>query len=107
MRRITPAASGKKAGGLFSGGATAPASAPAVVGREITATFTVWTPIYVVTKEWVSYMWLCDAHVAAMRIAGWSCAEKGLRPGSLAPHPCQVCTALRRPISPVEVTNHV
>lgn len=51
----------------------------------------VWTPIYRLTAEWVTYAWLCDPHVETRKAAGWKVEEVGHRPGSLAPHGCQDC----------------
>ena len=55
-----------------------------------------WTPIYSVTREWTTYAFLCDRHVAARVASGWSLREVGERPGSLAPNECSSCVAERR-----------
>ena len=68
----------------------APSVAVVATSRE-PGTVVTWTPIYVVSKEWTTWQWLCDQHAVAKRAEGWTVKEIGERPGSLAPHPCQAC----------------
>jgi hypothetical protein len=54
-----------------------------------------WVPIFIVQKEWATYMWLCDEHVTARRHRGWNCRETEHRPGNLVPFGCDDCKNAR------------